>query len=278
MRMRILLIALAGALLLADGAQAQWGRGYGGGWGGGYGGGYGGGWGGYGGSGAGVSFGGGSTRFSVGYSQPYGGYGYGGYGGGIYAGAAGRNWGGSIYAPTGGYGYGGYSNYSPYYSNYSGGYYSPDYSGYTTGGYSPSTTSFYPSTTGYTTGTNGAVISSNYAGGCGQAVIPSTGAQGTTSFYPPEENATMGLMIQDLDADRAAKRAGFRHGDVITAIGDKQIHTTEDLQDALSKAKGEVEVTFLCMPTMKSEKKKITPVDGKIGATVVPVPLPPQQQ
>jgi len=270
MKMRMLMLALTGLFLLADGAQAQWGRGYGGGYGGGWGGGYGGGY------GAGVSFGSGSTRFGVGYSSPgygYGGYGYGnpyggyGYGSSIGAYGYGNNWGGSYYG----------NSYSPGYSNY----YTPSTGYYTSGSVYPSSTSYYSPTTSYGP-SNGAVISSSYNGGCGQAVYyPSTtsgtittGTTGgtTTSFYPPD--TTMGLQLSDIENDRAAKRAGLREGDIITNVGDTRVQSAEDLQKAFSKATGEVEITVMMGPSMKSEKVKVRPVDGKIGASVTAVAVP----
>jgi len=283
MKMRILLLALTSALLLADSsAQAQWGRGYGG-WGGGYGGGWGGGYGS--GLSVGTTFGSGSTRYGVGYNT--GGYGYpGGLGVGATFGSGSTRYGVGYSIPVGGYGYGNpYGGYGNGWGNsYGSSYYPSNYGGYYTSGTAvyPSSTSFYPSETSYVPG-QGSVISSSYQGNCGQAVYyPSTSdgtAGSTTSFYTPDQTSnststSMGLRLSDIEKDRAAKLAGLREGDIITSVGSTRTQNAEELQQALSKAKGEVEITVLTVPSMKSETIKVRPVDGKLGASVTAVAVP----
>lgn len=238
MRTRIVLLALAGVLAVADGAQAQ--RGGRGGFGGGFGGpgggmGMGGGFGGprggmgFGGPGMGIGgFGGpgmGIGGFGGGFGGPGIGIGIGGWGGGWGSGFGGPG----IYGTAPYYG-GDYG--MPYYS----GYYAPsDY--YAPGVISGPTTSYYGSAT-------------NVA------------------------NTPSGLQVTEVIDNTAAKKAGLRAGDIITAVGATRVQTFDELRQALAQSKGEVELSFLEGSSHKAEKAKVTPRDGKIGVAVVPTLMP----
>jgi membrane-associated protease RseP (regulator of RpoE activity) len=194
MRVRtVLLIALAGTLALADGAQAQRRGGFGG---------RGMGMGGYGGMGG--------MYGSRGYYPGYGGYGYGGYGYGM-----------------------------PYYG-----------SGYNSGYYAPGNTYYAPN-----------VVSP----------APTTSYYQPSSTVSPAANAPNGLQVTEVFDNTAAKRAGLRTGDVITAVGGTRVQTFEELQQALARSNGEVDVSFVDVSNGKSEKARVKPQDGKIGVAVVPV-------
>jgi membrane-associated protease RseP (regulator of RpoE activity) len=195
MRVRtVLLIALAGTLAFADGAQAQFRRG------------------------------------------GFGGRGMGGYGGmgGMYGGRG-------YYGGYGGYGYGGYGYGMPYYG-----------SGYNSGYYAPGSTYYAPS-----------------------VVSPAP----TTSYYQPSADAAPavnpnvpnGLQVTEVFDNTAAKKAGLRAGDIITAVGGTRVQSFEELQQALARSNGEVDVTFVDASKGKTDKARVKPQDGKIGVAVVPV-------
>jgi membrane-associated protease RseP (regulator of RpoE activity) len=82
-------------------------------------------------------------------------------------------------------------------------------------------------------------------------------------------NAPGGMQITEIADDSAAKKAALRAGDIITSVGASRIESFEDLQKALANANGEVEVAYLNGATMKTEKTKVSPRNGKIGVTVV---------
>ncbi|MCE9533071.1 MAG: PDZ domain-containing protein [Planctomycetes bacterium] len=203
-----------------------------------------------------------------------GGYGRGGYGGG------GFNNGGFGYGRgngfNNGYGYGrgsgfsigigngigvgvGTGNYgSPYYNNgyygsnsyyNGGGYYSSPNVIYTTPSATYSDPVYYPSTTTY--------------------------GQSTTQVVPASAsvNAPTGMRITNV-YEGSAKKVKLQEGDIITSVGSTQTQTFEELQRALAATNSEVEVAFIKGTTMKSERTRLTPVNGKIGVAVTPVYLP----
>ena len=81
-----------------------------------------------------------------------------------------------------------------------------------------------------------------------------------------------GLRITEL-FDGAAKKASLREGDVILSIGKVRTQTFEELVNVLALVTSPVEVTYLAGGSGKTEKVVITPVDGKIGVSVVQVAI-----
>lgn len=166
-----------------------------------------------------------------------GGGGRGGFGGG---GRGGIGIGIGVY--PGGYGYGGYRGYGGYgYGGYGNGYYYPNTY------YGPSSSYYY----------DPAYPSSNY-------IVPASNAV----------NAPGGMQITEIADDGPARKSALRSGDIITAVGGSRVESFEDLQRNLASANGDVEVSFLAGGTMKPEKTKVHPKNGKIGVTVVFTYLP----
>ena len=192
--------------------------------------------------------------------------------------AAPRRWG--AYSDYYGYGYvepwgtGYYYGSIPYYYSstpyYSNAYYSSTpYS--SNGMYYSSTQPMFGSTGPWTSGDwyKNAMMTS-------RGTADSQGGVVQASNYEPvgqPTSAHYGLLIDDVVAGGAAKKADLRKGDVIIGVGTTRTQSFEDLQKALASNTGNLEVVFLNAENRKMEKAKVTPVDGKIGVAVVPITL-----
>jgi membrane-associated protease RseP (regulator of RpoE activity) len=176
-----------------------------------------------------------------GFAYPYR---YGGFYGGYYPGfAAGLGIGFGI--PYYGYGYGGYG-YPGY--GYGLGYGYPAY-GYGTGiaNASPIVVADVPAT------------------------VPADGPLLATPNEPPLSET--GLKIVDVLENGSAKQVDLRPGDVILGIGKNRTQSFDALRQALLSAQGEVDLIFLNGETGKMERMPLTPMEGKIGVSVVPIEL-----
>lgn len=182
-----------------------------------------------------------------------------------------------------GYGRGGTGFYAGYGNPYSGfsvgvgnapryygyGYGSPNY-GYNRG-YGPRYT-YVPSTMYYgpnTTYVPNAVYEPN--------VFPSTTyVEPQTGITPASAtvNAPTGMKITEVFDNGAARKTSLQKGDIITAVGSTRTQSLEELQQALATTNGPVEVSYFNGMTMKAEKTRVTPKDGRIGVVVVPAYLP----
>jgi membrane-associated protease RseP (regulator of RpoE activity) len=181
---------------------------------------------------------------------------YGPRGGGVYAGWN-PGFGISVGVPRY-YGYG-----APYYYGYAPNYNGSPYYYYGSPYPMPSAYTYAPVTT-----------SMSFFNPARYVYVPTVTS--TTPVYlspAPTKLASVatGLQIRDVIADGAASKSHLRRGDIITAVGSRRTETFEDLQQALNASNGTVEVTFVNMGTMKTETTLVTPEDGKIGVTVVPV-------
>jgi hypothetical protein len=87
------------------------------------------------------------------------------------------------------------------------------------------------------------------------------------------QTSQWGLKITDV-LDGSAKKADLRVGDVILGVGQTQTQSFEELQSALAASRGPVDVVFINAESRKVEKLPVTPVNGKIGVAVNPVPVP----
>ena len=99
-----------------------------------------------------------------------------------------------------------------------------------------------------------------------QQIIPAT-------FTETVPTAHWGLRVEEVTAGGAAQKADLRKGDIIIGIGKTRTETFEELQHALAVSKGTVEMTFHNTESNRMEKIRITPNNGKIGVSVVPVEL-----
>lgn len=102
-----------------------------------------------------------------------------------------------------------------------------------------------------------------------------TAPQSAPSAAPSAQSAPAtgetALQVTDV-SDGPAARAGLRAGDVIYAANGVRVQSGDDLRKVVGSA-AEVEIEFLKPQDGKTAAVKMTPVNGRIGVTVEPIPV-----
>ncbi len=137
---------------------------------------------------------------------------------------------------------------------------------------------------------SGRIPPANFTGGTGSVALPGRGALSPAIPNPgvtipsapliadplsgdaplPDQ---IGMQIIDVIEGGAAKKADLRQNDVILGVEDRRVNSFEELQSALSQAKGEVNIIFINGENGRLERLPVVPVNGKIGVAVAPIHL-----